>query len=111
GLVSVAGILQAYKVGIGRTVRRAAGIAPGSVLLEAVVTPGSPLLGQPLRAALLPPETLLITCRREGVVLLPHGDTEFQPGDVLTIVTARDREADVRQYFGGGVRDETAAPS
>jgi chloride channel protein, CIC family len=109
GLVSVAGILQAYKEGINRTVRRAAGIAPGSVLLEAVVTPDSPLLGQPLRAALLPPETLLITCRRDSVVLLPHGDTEFQAGDVLTIITARDREAAVRQYFGAGVREEAAA--
>jgi CIC family chloride channel protein len=109
GLVSVAGILQAYKEGINRTVRRAAGIAPGSVLLEAVVTSDSPLLGQPLRAALLPAETLLITCRRDSVVLLPHGDTEFQPGDVLTIITARDREAAVRQYFGAGVREEAAA--
>jgi chloride channel protein, CIC family len=68
GLISIAGILQAYRQGVHQRVRRATEIAVGSVLLEVHVTPGSPLLGQPVRALVFPPETLLVAARREGVV-------------------------------------------
>ena len=43
GTVSVTGILAAYRGGLRRTVRRASGLAIGSVLIEVQVTATSPL--------------------------------------------------------------------
>jgi Trk K+ transport system NAD-binding subunit len=76
-------------------------VALGSVLLEVVVTPGSPLLAGPLRETALPPDTLLIGRRRDGVVTTPRGDTIFRAGDVVTVVTSQAREAEVRHFFTG----------
>lgn len=102
GLVSVAGILRAYRRSLGRGVRRAAGLSLGSVLLEAAVTLDSPLVGWPLRAMTLPLETLIIARWRDGVVTTPRGDTVFRVGDVVTLVTAQPREEEVRRFLAGG---------
>ncbi|HEX5505785.1 MAG TPA: chloride channel protein [Thermomicrobiales bacterium] len=98
GVVTVPAILGAYRASLRRSVRRAEGLALGSTLLEVAVTPGSPLAGRPVRELGLPPETLLVARRRDGVVTFPNGATVCRPGDVLTVVTTPAREAEVRRF-------------
>ena len=101
GMVSAAGILQAYRAGLNQTIRRATTVTLGSLLFDVVVTPDSPLLGRPLRDMVLPDDALLITRRRDGVVITPSGDTDFRTGDVVTVVTTPPREHELRRFLAG----------
>lgn len=106
GVVSVPGILEAYRAALSRSVRRTDQMVLGSVLLEATLNPGSPLVDRPVRDLVLPADTLLVACRRQGVVSFPRGGTVFAPGDVITIVTSQAREAEVRRFLErGGVTE------
>ncbi|HET8629634.1 MAG TPA: chloride channel protein [Thermomicrobiales bacterium] len=104
GVVTVGGILRAYREALHRSVRRTDSIALGSTLLEVTVTPDSPLATRAVRDLALPAETLLVACRRGAVVTFPHGDTVFQPGDVVTVVTSVPQEERVRRYLEAGGR-------
>jgi len=101
GMVSAAGILQAYRAGLNQTIRRATTVTLGSLLFAVTVTPDSPLLGRPLRDMTLPDDALLITRRRDGVVVTPGGDTDSQAGDVVTVVTTPPREHEIRRFLTG----------
>ncbi|HEX5504395.1 MAG TPA: chloride channel protein [Thermomicrobiales bacterium] len=104
GIVTVGGILRSYREALHRSVRRTDSIALGSTLLEVTVTPDSPLATRAVRDLALPAETLLVACRRGAVVTFPHGDTVFQPGDVVTVVTSVPQEERVRRYLEAGGR-------
>lgn len=99
GTVSVTGILAAYRGGLRRTVRRASGLAIGSVLIEAQVTATSPLRDRPVHTLALPGETLLVSYRRGDIVATPNGATVFEEGDVITLVTNRAGETEVRRFL------------
>ena len=99
GVVTMEDILNTYRRALARTARRTETVMTGSILLELTVTEQSGLAGIPVRNLHLPEETLLVSCSRNGVVTFPHGDTVFQPGDVLTLVTSRTSERRVLQFF------------
>ena len=44
----------------------------------------------------LPYECVLVSVRRQGVLLVPHGDTVLQPGDVLNVFVRRAEERQLR---------------
>jgi chloride channel protein, CIC family len=99
GVITMEDILKTYRSALTRTARRTANVATGSTLLELTVTEHSRLTGCPVRELHLPEETLLVSRSRNGVVTFPHGDTVFQPGDVLTVVTSRASEESVLKFF------------
>ncbi len=53
--------------------------------------------GRPLRHVRLPGDVLLLGLRREGDVLVPHGDTVLRQGDVLMLVGPADGLQDAIQ--------------
>lgn len=111
GTVSIPGILATYRSGLRKTVRRASGLAVGSVLIEARVTAGSPFLAGPVRDLALPAETLLVSYRRGDQVATPRGDSEFAEGDMITLVTNRAQEGAVRRFLDTRVVTTTGAKS
>lgn len=55
-----------------------------------------PWTGLPVREAVLPPDTLLISLRRGEEQIIPHGNTVLQRGDVLVLCAHATVEADAR---------------
>lgn len=101
-------MLAAYRRALQRNVRRADAMMVGSTLLEVRITPQSPLAGRPVRELDLPDDALLVTYTRGQVVRFPHGDTVFEPGDVVGVVTTAGAEARIRrlledEYLAEGV--------
>ncbi|HLI50748.1 MAG TPA: TrkA C-terminal domain-containing protein, partial [Thermomicrobiaceae bacterium] len=107
GGVSAGGIANAYRRALRSTVHRLRGISEGTVLLEATVSAASQLAGRELRELQLPPETLVVSIRREGVTILPRGNTRIDQGDRLMVMTTVDEEPHVRRYL----ELEDAAPT
>jgi CIC family chloride channel protein len=50
----------------------------------------------------LPPDGVLIAIRRDGRVLIPHGDTVFQAGDLVTAFIQSDQVEVLYECFKGG---------
>ncbi len=49
----------------------------------------------------LPSDCVLVSLRRDGEVLIPHGDTIFQPGDIINIFVSEEEEAHVQRCLTG----------
>lgn len=58
------------------------------------------LLGKCLREIQLPGDVLVLTVRRDGNLLVPHGNTRLNPGDLLTLVGSDDFVAPTYKQFG-----------
>lgn len=97
GVVRRNNIVRAYEVG---TVRRgfALGSLPGSPRGTATgqyfVAAGSPLVNKTLAEIKLPESLLIIHLQRGSKIILPHGDTTLEAGDIVTILT---RDGDINQ--------------
>jgi Kef-type K+ transport system membrane component KefB len=57
--------------------------------------------GKPLRNLLLPGNALVMGIRREGDIIIPHGDTSLQLGDVVMLVGSPDAVRETRRMLGG----------
>lgn len=69
---------------------------------EAVVLEGSPASGRRLADIPLPPECVVVTVRRGGQTLVPHGQTELYPGDrVLIFAVPAERADAVARWLAG----------
>jgi Kef-type K+ transport system membrane component KefB/Trk K+ transport system NAD-binding subunit len=62
--------------------------AAEGVTVREVVLCNQRLNGLPLRHVHLPGDTLVLGLRRDGEVLIPHGDTVLRLGDVLMLVSS-----------------------
>ncbi len=49
------------------------------------VPPDAPCAGQPVHALALPPDCILVSICRGDEVIIPHGDTRLQAGDVVEV--------------------------
>ena len=99
GIVTSQSIFSAYQLALRRTVRRTDSMVVGSTLLEVRVTADSILCGTPVRELQLPEDALLVSYTRREVVRFPHGDTVFEPGDRVGVVTSVAAEERIRRYF------------
>ncbi len=99
GIVTIQSILSAYRHALQRTVRRTDAMMVGSTLLEVRVTPESPLCHGPVRDLNFPEDALLVTYTRRQVVRFPHGDTVFEPGDIVGVVTSVSAESRIRRLL------------
>ncbi len=106
GILSRHSIVQAYNTAIARKLQaqhRAEQIRlntlTGAHVFEVRVGRASPLAGQALRQVEWPPESVVASVRRKGKLLIPHGSTQLQPGDLVTVVAAPEVVDDLAQLF------------
>jgi Trk K+ transport system NAD-binding subunit len=108
GRISALDITRAYRETLARGSRRMRGMVEGTVLVEAIVEPGMPLAGRPLREAKLPSECLVVSIRREMQMLFPRGSTIIEAGDVVTFLVSPSGEERLHAYLAQRV--EQAQP-
>lgn len=105
GLIQRRDIVESYKIALTkraeiqhRTQRMKIRNIDGTEFVEIILKENSPATGKTVGeiANALPNECILISIRREGNVLIPHGDTELQRGDQLTAFI---RSKDVEKLY------------
>lgn len=103
GLIRRADIIKAYNVGMARRAelqhraqRAQVRNLDGTQFIDVKLTIGDGAIGCSIQeiSRQLPHEAILISIRRDGKVLIPHGTTRFAEGD---LVTAFIRSADVEK--------------
>jgi CIC family chloride channel protein len=85
-------VVRAYDMALTRrvTARHSAqqvrlGAYSGVDIEELLVAPGAPCAGKAVKAIPWPPDSILVTLRRGRDVIIPHGDTILQAGDMLVV--------------------------
>jgi CIC family chloride channel protein len=99
GVLSVTDIVRAYRETLAKTSRRMRGVVEGTVMLEVKAEPGARLVGVPLREAHLPPESLVVSIRRQGELIFPRGSARIEPGDAVTFLVSPSGEERLREYL------------
>jgi chloride channel protein, CIC family len=99
GRISAQEIVRAYRETLAKGSRRMRGLVEGTVMLEAEIEPGMRLAGRPLREAQLPPESMVVSIRRQNELLFPRGSTVIEPGDVVTFLVNPGSEERLRTYL------------
>jgi CIC family chloride channel protein len=93
GLLRRVNVIRAYDVALTRraALRHQAhqlrlGAVAGIEVVEFAVEVGSPIAGLRISQVTWPRDSMVATLRRGRRLLIPHGDTLLQPGDVLAVV-------------------------
>ena len=103
GLIQRRDVIESYKIALTkraaiqhRTQRMKMRNIDGTEFIEIKLEADSPATGKTVGeiAKTLPHESILISIRRDGKVLIPHGETQLQVGDLLT---AFSRSEDVKK--------------
>lgn len=102
GVIRREEIIKAYNVGLSRraelqhrTQRAQLRNIDGTEFVEVALSAGDSAIGQSVQeiSPALPQDAILISIRRAGRVLIPHGTTRFEPGDLVTaFIHTRDIE-------------------
>lgn len=110
GVIRRSDIVKAYNVALARRSKNNIEVeklpaAPGPKMkfVEIEITPDSQAANCPLvsLAPQLPYDCVVVSVRRQGHLLVPHGDTVLLPGDILTVFVRRLEENQVHQCLGG----------
>ena len=99
GRISAQEIVRAYRETLAKGSRRMRGLVEGTVMLEAEIEPGTRLAGRLLREAQLPPESLVVSVRRQNELLFPRGRTVIEAGDLVTFLVSPNGEERLRAYL------------
>jgi CBS domain-containing protein len=99
GLLSATEIVKAYRETLTKSSRRMRGMVEGTVMLEIKIEAGMRLASIPLRDAKLPPESLVVSIRRQGELLFPRGSAVIEAGDVVTFLVSPSGEERLREYL------------
>jgi len=75
----------------------------GAHVLEYPVRKHTPVCGQKIKDVRWPPEAVIASIQRRGRLIVPHGDTQILPGDVLTVVADADSELLLDRMFDSGL--------
>jgi CIC family chloride channel protein len=122
GLIRREDIIRAYDIAITRRAEiqhlmreeHSLRSEEGTEFVEIILGPDDSVVGKKLQeiAPHLPTECILVSVRRNGQVLIPHGYTIFRAGDQITAFT---RSQDAEKLFhclrGQNESNETADPS
>jgi CIC family chloride channel protein len=84
---------------------------PGAEVVEFIVSDTSDSVGKNLAQIGLPRECVVISIVRNGEVIIPHGDTELQPGDQVTILLGGCPITDLHPYFKPSISDPPPEPA
>ncbi len=101
GVVRRSDIIRAYRRAIlrrmemqGRTERLRLGKLSGAEFVEVEISESCPVVGKTVQQLPLPRGCLLVSIRREGKMMIVHGDTALQVGDRVTaLVDTKCRDA------------------
>ncbi|MBN1218492.1 MAG: chloride channel protein [Anaerolineae bacterium] len=103
GLIRRADILRAYNLALTRRAelqhrarRMQLRNLDGTEFVDLTLKPEDRVVGRTVQdvAEMMPQECILISIRRDGRVLIPHGDTTFRAGDQVTaFIRSQDAEA------------------
>ncbi len=117
GMVKRGDIIRAYDIAVSRraelqhrTKRMRVRNLDGTEFADIVIEKDDYVAGRSLQeiAQFIPKECILVSIRRGGHILIPHGDTVFKPGDAVTaFVQSSDVEA-VRSLLRRGSSQEEA---
>lgn len=77
----------------------------GENILEMKLQGGHAAVGKTVQELDLPPQSLVISIRRGGHVLIPRGDTGLESGDVVVILVPANVEEALRAELTGPARD------
>ncbi|MCA9945074.1 MAG: chloride channel protein [Anaerolineales bacterium] len=108
GAIRRGDIVKAYNVAMARRRENEPDIEklpvlpnPQMCFLDIAITPESKVANKTLAAVapLLPYECVVVSVRRQGVLLVPHGDTVLQPDDILNVFVRRADEGQLRNCF------------
>jgi CIC family chloride channel protein len=106
GIVRRNDVIRAYELG---TVRRTTGPLPrlpdlpGAETAEFIVGPEAPVAGLELAQISLPRECVVVSVVRQDEMIIPHGDTELQPGDRVTVLLGGCEPERLAELFGQAV--------
>jgi CIC family chloride channel protein len=98
GILTAADVTQAYREAAMKSSRPMRGLSAGTVMIEEKIAPGMQLAGRTLRDAHLPPDTLVVSIRREDELLFPRGSAMIRP-DVVTFLVGLHGEEHLRVYL------------
>ncbi|MCB8977652.1 MAG: chloride channel protein [Ardenticatenaceae bacterium] len=108
GAIRRADIVKAYNVALARRRENEPDVErlptlpnPQMCFLDIAITKESRVANKTLAAIApnLPYECVVVSVRRQGVLLVPHGDTVLRPDDVLNVFVRRADEEQLRTCF------------
>ncbi|MCX8052215.1 MAG: NAD-binding protein [Armatimonadetes bacterium] len=73
-------------------------------VVEADITPDSPVVGTRIGQLDLPPNTLIISVIRDDHAIIPHADTKLRAGDSVIAMIKSEREKELRAVFAGSAK-------
>lgn len=86
------------------------GSLTGTTFVEIELSPKSGLSEKRVRDLTLPKDSVLVTIRRDGRIIIPRGNTVVRSGDVLLALTTTESEAALRAYLKVEASDHSLSP-
>ena len=101
GTLAVSDVVQAYRRALAASARRMTRASPGSVAVEERVGSRSPLAGERLSRAALPPGAIVLSLRRGDQTLFATASTVLAEGDLVSALTSPTTAEAVRRMLRG----------
>jgi CIC family chloride channel protein len=104
-----ADIIEAYNVGLTRRAELQHRVKrmhlrniDGTEFIEIALSEGDAGVGKSVQelAAILPEDCVLVSIRRDGLILIPHGSTRLESGDSITAFVHQSVGPRVRECLG-----------
>ncbi len=115
GMIQRRDIVEAYQIALTkraeiqhRTKRMQMRNIDGTEFVELALPENSQAIGKTIGelADAIPHECILISIRRSGSVLIPHGETKLQAGDLLTAFIRSEDVEKLHRTFSEAIREE-----
>lgn len=107
GMIRRDDIMNAYNMAISRKLqdqhtaeRMRLNVLTGAHVFEMRIENDAPIVGKEIRDIDWPVESVVAAIRRQDKLIVPHGDTQLQTGDMLTMVAVPEAENDLDTLFG-----------
>ena len=95
GSIDARALMRSYRRAVRSQVRPLTPVTEDVHSMEVVLPEESPLVGETLATAKLPPGVRILTIGRDGVVQVPHGGTVLRVGDRVTLSFPADQRRQV----------------
>ena len=102
--------MRAYRETLAKSSRRMRGLVEGTIMIEEKIQQGMRLADRPLREAHLPPESLVVSIRRQDELLFPRGSVVIEPGDIVTFLVSPSGEERLQKYLAERENQVASAP-
>nr|MBN1228220.1 CBS domain-containing protein [Anaerolineae bacterium] len=115
GMIRREDIIRAYHIALARrgeiqhrAARMQAKSEKGTEFVELILEESDAAVGRSLRelASLLPNDCIVVSIKRGGRVMIPHGNTIFQAGDLVTAFIHSAASEKVHQCLHGCTRED-----